>query len=126
MKNKLKQIVLGNFLIDEGSFRKWRYVIFLFSMCLIMIYSSHLVDSKIITISELKNETSILKSDFIEGRKKVMKLKMESNVTDVMFERQIKSSTIPPKKIVIEQWKLIKNNFYTDFTWLQVFLLFWV
>ena len=102
MKNKLKQIVLGNFLIHEGSFRKWRYVIFLFSMCLIMIYSSHLVDSKIITISELKNETSILKSDFIEGRKKVMKLKMESNVTDVMFERGIKSSTIPPKKIVIE------------------------
>lgn len=102
MKNKLKQIVLGNFLIDEGSIRKWRYVIFLFSMCLIMIYSSHLVDSKIITISELKNETSILKSNFIEGRKKVMKLKMESNVTDVMFERGIKSSTIPPKKIVIE------------------------
>lgn len=31
-----------------------------------------------------------------------MKLKMESNVTDVMFERQIKSSTIPPKKIVIK------------------------
>ena len=102
MKNKLKQIVLGNFLIDEGSFRKWMYVIFLFSMCLIMIYSSHLVDSKIITISELKNETSILKSNFIEGRKKVMKLKMESNVTDVMFEKGIKSSTIPPKKIVIE------------------------
>jgi hypothetical protein len=102
MKNKLKQIVLGNFLIDEGSFRKWRYVIFLFSMCLIMIYSSHLVDSKIIKISELKNETSVLKSDFIEGRKKVMKLKMESNVTELMFERQIKSSTIPPKKIVIE------------------------
>ena len=102
MKNKLKQIVLGNFLIDEGSFRKWMYVIFLFSMCLMMIYSSHLVDSKIITISELKNETSILKSNFIEGRKKVMKLKMESNVTDVMFEKGIKSSTIPPKKIVIE------------------------
>ena len=71
-------------------------------MCLMMIYSSHLVDSKIITISELKNETSILKSNFIEGRKEVMKLKMESNVTDVMFERGIKSSTIPPKKIVIE------------------------
>ena len=71
-------------------------------MCLMMIYSSHLVDSKIITISELKNETSILKSNFIEGRKKVMKLKMESNVTDVMFEKGIKSSTIPPKKIVIE------------------------
>ena len=98
MKNKLKQIVLGNFLIDEGSFRKWRYVIFLFSMCLMMIYSSHLVDSKIITISELKNETSILKSNFIELRKKVMKLKMESNVTAVMFEKGIKAQQSLQKK----------------------------
>ena len=39
MKNKLKKIILGNFLIEEGSFTKWKYIVFLFSMCLIMIYS---------------------------------------------------------------------------------------
>jgi hypothetical protein len=67
-----------------------------------MIYSSHSVDSKIIRIGELKNETSILQSNFIEGRKEVMKLKMESNVMTVMANREIKSSTTPPKKIIID------------------------
>ena len=98
MKNKLKQIVLGNFLIDEGSFRKWRYVIFLFSMCLMMIYSSHLVDSKIITISELKNETSILKSNFIEVRKKVMKLKMSLTLLLLCLKKGLKAQQSLQKK----------------------------
>ena len=71
-------------------------------MCLIMIYSSHSVDSKIIRIGELKNENSILQSNFIESRKEVMKLKMESNVMIVMANRGIKSSTTPPKKIIID------------------------
>ena len=71
-------------------------------MCLIMIYSSHSVDSKIIRIGELKNENSILQSNFIESRKEVMKLKMESNVMTVMVNRGIKSSTTPPKKIIID------------------------
>jgi hypothetical protein len=67
-----------------------------------MIYSSHSVDSKIIKISELKNEISVLQSNFISKRKKVMKLKMESNVSLVMSDRNIESSTIPPNKIIID------------------------
>ena len=67
-----------------------------------MIYSSHLVDSKIIKISELKNEVSVLQSNFISKRKEVMKLKMESNVSFLMNDRNIESSTTPPKKIIID------------------------
>jgi hypothetical protein len=49
----------------------------------------------------LKNEVSVLHSEFIDSRKKVMKLKMETNVADIMSDRKIKSSTNPPKKIII-------------------------
>ena len=102
MRDSLKKIILGNFLINEGSIKNWGYVLFLFTICLIMIYSSHSVDSKIIKISELKNEISVLQSNFISKRKKVMKLKMESNVSLVMSDRNIESSTIPPNKIIID------------------------
>lgn len=102
MRNSLKKIILGKFLINDGSIKNWGYVFFLFTICLIMIYSSHLVDSKIIKISELKNEISLLQSNFINKRKEVMILKMESNVLVVMNDRNIESSTIPPKKIIIE------------------------
>ncbi|MBL6648669.1 MAG: S-adenosyl-methyltransferase [Flavobacteriaceae bacterium] len=102
MKSHLKKILLGNFLINSGAIKGWKYVFFLFSICLVMIYSSHSVDSKIIKISELKNEISVLQSSFIENRKKAMKLKMESNVAIQMKQRGIKSSTIPPQKIIID------------------------
>jgi hypothetical protein len=102
MRDSLKKIILGKFLINDGSIKNWGYVLFLFTICLIMIYSSHSIDSKIIKISELKNEISVLQSNFISKRKKVMKLKMESNVSLVMSDRNIESSTIPPNKIIID------------------------
>ena len=102
MRDNLKKILLGNFLIDEGSIKNWGYIFFLFTICLTMIYSSHLVDSKIIKIGELKNEVSVLQSNFISKRKEVMKLKMESNVSLLMSNRNIESSITPPKKIIIE------------------------
>jgi hypothetical protein len=102
MRDSLKKIILGKFLINEGSIKNWGYVFFLFTICLIMIYSSHSVDSKIIKIGDLKNEISVIQSKFINKRKEVMILKMESNVSLVMDDRNIKSSTTPPKKIIIE------------------------
>ena len=99
--SKINKIVLGNFLIEEGSLRNWRFVIFLFTMAILMIFSSHSVDKKIISISDFKNEISVLESKFLENRKKVMKLKMESNVALLMKERKIKTSNKPPKKIII-------------------------
>jgi len=48
--NNLNKIILGNFLIEKGSFKKWRFVTVLFIMAVIMIFSSHLVDKKIISI----------------------------------------------------------------------------
>ena len=99
--NNLNKIVLGNFLIHNNSLKKWRFVTFLFLMAIIMIFSSHLVDKKIISISELNNEISVLENEFLDKRKKVMKLKMESNIALLMKKKNIKSSKIPPKKIII-------------------------
>ena len=58
--NNLNKIILGNFLIENGSFKKWRFVTVLFIMAVIMIFSSHLVDKKIISIADIKYEISIL------------------------------------------------------------------
>ena len=59
------------------------------------------MDKKIISIGDLKNEISVLESKFLENRKSVMKLKMESNIALLMRESKIKSSKQPPKKIII-------------------------
>ena len=99
--NKINKIILGNFLIEEGSLKNWKLVTFLFIMAIIMIFSSHSIDKKIILIGDLKNDVSVLESKFLENRKRVMKLKMESNVSSIMKERGIKSFNTPPKKIIV-------------------------
>ena len=99
--NNLNKIILGNFLIENGSFKKWRFVTVLFIMAVIMIFSSHLVDKKIILIADIKYEISILESEFLENRKTVMELRMESNVLSFMKVRKIKSSINPPNTIIV-------------------------
>ena len=99
--SKINKIIFGNFLIEEGSFKNWKFIIFLFIMAVIMIFSSHSIDNKIISIADLKYEISVLESEFLDNRKRVMNLKMESNVRSFMKERKIKSSINPPKKIII-------------------------
>tara|TARA_Y100000741_G_C18128293_1_gene508022 strand:- start:249 stop:554 length:306 start_codon:yes stop_codon:yes gene_type:complete len=99
--SKINKIILGNFLIEEGSIKNWKFISFLFILAIIMIFSSHSIDKKIILIGDLKNDISVLESEFIDNRKNVMNLKMESNVLKIMKEREIKSFNSPPKKIIV-------------------------
>ena len=98
----LNKIMFGNFLINKGISKNWKLVICFFMMAVVMIFSSHSTDKKIIYISDLKNNIKVLESNFIENRKKVMKLKMETNVASVMKVRELRNYNNPPKKIIIK------------------------
>lgn len=67
-----------------------------------MIASSHSADKKVHEIAQLNNEVKEFRSAFVEGRSKLMKLKMESSVINKMKEKGISSSVIPPKKIKVK------------------------
>ena len=70
-----------------------------------MIASSHSADKKVHEIAQLNNEAKELRSIFLDGRSKLMKLKMESSVITKMKEKGINSSLIPPKKIKVKSQK---------------------
>ena len=67
-----------------------------------MIASSHNADKKVYEIARLNNEVKELRSAFVDGRKKLMGLKMESSVIIKMSEKGLLSSVIPPKKIKVK------------------------
>jgi hypothetical protein len=67
-----------------------------------MIASSHSADKKVYEIARLKNEVKEIRSIFLEGRTRLMRLKMESNIIDVMKEKGIAPSLVPPKKIKVK------------------------
>lgn len=101
MKSNIYKILKGTFLVSDDSFKNWRFILFISGLAIIMIASSHSADKKVYEIARLKNEVSEMRSAFIDGRSRLMKLKMESNIMEVMQEKQIAPSVIPPKKIKV-------------------------
>ncbi|MGZ0016289.1 FtsL-like putative cell division protein [Yeosuana sp. AK3] len=105
MKKNIYSLLKGTFLVSDDSFKNWRIIIFISILAIIMIASSHSADKKVYEIARLKNEVNEMRSQFIDGRSKLMRLKMESEVMRKMSEKGIAPSVIPPKKIRVKSQK---------------------
>lgn len=102
MKKSIYSILKGTFLVSDDSFKNWRIIIFISVLAIIMIASSHSADKKVHQIARMNNEVKELRSAFVDGRSKLMRLKMESAVVLKMKEKGLSSSIIPPKKIKVK------------------------
>ena len=102
VKKSIYSILKGTFLISDDSFKNWRMIIFISVLAIIMIASSHSADKKVHQIAKLNNEVKELRSAFVEGRKKLMGMKMESSVLIKMTDKGLAPSVIPPKKIKVK------------------------
>ncbi len=105
MKKNIYNILKGTFLVSDDSFKSWRFILFISGLAIIMIASSHSADKKVYEIAQLKNDVKEMRSAFVDGRSKLMKLKMESVVVKTMQEKGISPSVIPPKKIKVKSQK---------------------
>lgn len=105
MKKNIYSILKGKFLISDDSFKNWRVIIFISVLAIIMIASSHSADKKVHEIAKLNNEVKEWRSAFVEGRSKLMRLKMESTIISKMAEKGIVPSVIPPQKIKVKTQK---------------------
>ncbi len=101
MKKSIYKVLRGTFLISEDSFKNWRLILFLSALAVIMIASSHSADRKVHEIAALNEEVKELRSAFVEGRSKLMRLKMESSVRNKLSERGLTPADVPPKKIKV-------------------------
>lgn len=102
MKKSLYGILRGTFLISDDSLKNWRLILFLSALAVIMIASSHSADRKVYEIANLKEEVKELRSAFVDGRQRLMQLKMESSVIKKLADRGLTPSDVPPKKIKVK------------------------
>lgn len=93
----------GKFLISQDAFNNWRFILFCTFLAIIMIASSHSAESKVHKIARLNDGVRELRSEFVDLRSSLMRLKMESTITRRMEGRGIKPSETPPTKIRIKQ-----------------------
>jgi hypothetical protein len=103
MKNGVYGILKARFLIEDDSIKNWRFIVFLIVLAIIMIANTQRFEKKVYTINELTNQVKELRSEFVDRRSELMKLKMESTVSEKMIPKQIFPSTVPPTKIKVKK-----------------------
>lgn len=103
MKKSFYDLLKGKFLISNDAFNNWRFILFCTLLAIIMIGSSHSAEKKVHDIARLNDDVLELRSEFLDGRSNLMRLKMESTITRRMAERGLKPSDVPPTKIVIKE-----------------------
>lgn len=103
MNNGLYDILKGKFLVSNDAFKNWRFILFCTLLAIIMIASSHSAERKVHQIARLNDEVRELRSEFVDGRSNLMRLKMESTITRKMAEKGISPSATPPTKLVIRK-----------------------
>lgn len=111
MKNGVYSILKARFLIDDDSIKNWRFIVFLIILAIIMIANTQRFEQKVFKINELTNEVKELRSEFVDRRSELMKLRMESTVSEKMLAKEIFPSTVPPTKIKVKKAVEDKNFF---------------
>ncbi len=103
MKNGVYSILKARFLLDEDAIKNWRFIVFIILLAIAMIANTQSYEQKVFRIAELTNEVKELRSEFVDRRSELMKLKMESTIAQKMEAKQIKPSTVPPIKIKVKK-----------------------
>ncbi|OIQ27369.1 MAG: S-adenosyl-methyltransferase [Bacteroidetes bacterium MedPE-SWsnd-G2] len=102
VKKGIYSILKGKFLVSDDSFKNWRILLFISFLAFVMIASSHSADTKVHEIARMSNEVKELRSAFVDGRSRLMRLKMESSIVQKVADKGIKPSLNPPQKIKVK------------------------
>lgn len=94
-------ILKAKYLVEEKSLSNWGFIIYVVLWVLILIANTHFFEQKTINIRDLTEEVKELRSEFVDRRSQLMKLKMESTISKKMEVYQIYPSATPPQKIKV-------------------------
>lgn len=103
MKNGVYNLLKARFLIDDDAVKNWRFIVFILLLAIVMIANTQRFEQKVFKITELTGRVKELRSEFVDRRSELMKLKMESTVSEKMIEKEIFPSTVPPIKIKVKK-----------------------
>ncbi|MBZ4041460.1 FtsL-like putative cell division protein [Flavobacterium hibisci] len=103
MKSGVFNLLKARFLIHDDAVKNWRFIVFIILLAIIMIANTQRYEQKVFEIAKLSNEVKELRSEFVDRRSELMKLKMESTISNKMLEKQIYPSTVPPVKIEVKK-----------------------
>jgi len=101
MRGGIYNVLKAKFLINEDAAKNWRFILFLILLAIVMISNIHRYEKKVFKIASLNKEVKELRSEFVDRKSELMKLKMESTITQKMESRGVQPSSTPPVKIKV-------------------------
>lgn len=79
---KLVDILKGKFLVEDGSWENWRFVLYLVFLAFISISSSHWVEKKVVQINQLNADVDNLKAQYTDAHRLLMKMQLEPEIKE--------------------------------------------
>lgn len=98
--NQLLALLNIEFLVKDDALKNWRILLFLSFLALIIIASGHSADKKIYEIAQLNAEIKEAKSEFVETRAELMRLKMETRIMRKLAIIGVGPAAVPPIKLI--------------------------
>ena len=95
-------IVKGNFLNRDEVKVHYKYFLLIFALMMIMFYSNHLVSKKIERVNQLKEQAEEFKSRNAYAQSRLIKVKMESELSKEMEGDSLVSLENHPHKLLIK------------------------
>lgn len=102
MKKGFLDILRGKFLVSGDAPKNWLFIIYASSLATVMIASSHSADRKVHHVAALNEEVRELRSEFVDMRSDVQRLKLESSVRQSVEVKGLQPSETPPKTIKVK------------------------
>lgn len=101
-KLTLLDIVKGNFLNRDELKMHYKYFLLVFFLIMILIYSNHLVNGKIATVNQLKEQAEEYKSRNAYAQSRLIKVKMESELGKEVISDSLMTLESHPHKLLIK------------------------
>ncbi|MEX6627066.1 FtsL-like putative cell division protein [Tenacibaculum pacificus] len=101
VKKGIYDVLRGRFLTDDNSFNNWGILIFVVSLLLMMISSSHRLDAKVVKIAKLNRKKRELRAEDFDTSTELTKIRLESSIRDKVKANGLFPAKKPPQKIKV-------------------------
>ena len=102
LKNRCKGIYIDKFASKNLLVTSWRMILFISTLAILVIYSSHKVDRKVFEISKLNEKLKDLRSRHIDMRTQLMSMSKPTKVAAEVKEIGLIESLDAPFKIKVQ------------------------
>lgn len=101
-KFTVMDLLKGNFLNKEEVKQYYKYILFCFTLLMIMIFTNDLVNRKIGEVNALKSQVEEYKSQNAYTQSKLIKIKLESELSKEVLRDSLQALESHPLKILVK------------------------